>query len=234
MWEPKKTETGHRFRCIPERRQNVNKLSTLHYRIILSFLIIIAITIGTIGTILFLSERQSPSVIETNDIREHHYNKDFDGRSELSLFPTSAWRQTLDYYYYHKEESPEPSIQIYLDCTFNEESFAMESKRLDKLYASQDSYVNYVQFDSTHFCIPAYVAIAGCLDCYEYALLPGDNRIIYVYLQNIDKKDIYFDSSYLPSYYGVSGGGFSMYVLTKPSGEVFYTYAKDKGWVAPD
>lgn len=209
----------------------MKKTSLLHYRIILFFLIVIALAVGIL---LFLLRQQNFSTIETNDIKEHHYNKDFDGRSELALFPAFAWQETLDYYYYHKEGIKEPSIQIYLDCTFDEESYAKESKRLEALYTSQDSYVNYVQFDSTHFCVPAYVTIAGHFNCYEYALLPGDNRIIYVFLQNIDKGDIHFDFTYLPTYYGVSGGGYSMYVLTKPSGEVFYTYAKSKGWVTPD
>lgn len=204
----------------------MSKISARFRRIIFAIFILIVIAVAFL---LFLLQQQKTSVIETDSLSEHIFYEDFDGYSELSLFPYTTWLAT-DYYYYHKDGFSEPSIQIYMECTYDKDSYAKETKRLGALYTSKDDYVNYVYFDSEHFCVPAYVTIAGNQKCYEYALLLDENRIAYVYLQNIDEKSVKFDTSYLPSYYGVSGSGYSMYILTKETGEIFYTYSENGEW----
>lgn len=204
----------------------MRKLSLRFHRV---FFIVFILVVAAVAGILFLLHRQNSSVIETESLSEHMFYKDFDGSSELELFPYTTWLAT-DYYYYHKDGLFGPSIQIYMECTYDKDSYKKETERLGTLYISKDDYVNYALFDSAHFCVPAYVAIAGNQKCYEYALLLDENRIAYVYLQNMDEKAVKFDTSYLPSYYGVSGNGYSMYVLTKESGETFYSYSEDKEW----
>ena len=52
------------------------------------------------------------------------------------------------------------------------------------------------------------VAMANWIDRYEYAItLDDSNTIIYVYLQNMDAKDIHMQSDYLPKYFQDNNAG---------------------------
>ena len=62
-------------------------------------------------------------------------------------------------------------------------------------------------------------------------LLEEEHRIIYVFIQNIDKKEIVFDVNYLPENYSLSDSykenEFSIYMFdSNNKDEKYFTYGK--------
>ena len=83
-----------------------------------------------------------------------------------------------------------------------------ETERLRNLEFSYQDQTNMLYQDEENYCSVAYVAMANWIDRYEYAItLDDSNTIIYVYLQNMDAKDIHMQSDYLPKYFQDNNAG---------------------------
>ena len=90
-----------------------------------------------------------------------------------------------------------------------EEVLYMNVQKNKYAYIVKDGARGYVLYqDEKNYCSVAYVAMANWTDRYEYAItLDDSNTIIYVYLQNMDAKDIHMQADYLPKYFQDNNAG---------------------------
>ncbi len=129
--------------------------------------------------------------------------------SPLAVFP-SADMDTVsqDFYYQTRDEIFAATCQIYLENQYTREQYEAETERLRNLKFSYQDQTNMLYQDEENYCSVAYVAMANWIDRYEYAItLDDSNTIIYVYLQNMDAKDIHMQSDYLPKYFQDNNAG---------------------------
>lgn len=129
--------------------------------------------------------------------------------SPLAVFP-SADMDTVsqDFYYQTRDEIFAATCQIYLENQYTREQYEAETERLRNLEFSYQDQTNMLYQDEENYCSVAYVAMANWIDRYEYAItLDDSNTIIYVYLQNMDAKDIHMQADYLPKYFQDNNGG---------------------------
>ena len=129
--------------------------------------------------------------------------------SPLAVFP-SADMDTVsqDFYYQTRDEIFAATCQIYLENQYTREQYEAETERLRNLKFSYQDQTNMLYQDEENYCSVAYVAMANWTDRYEYAItLDDSNTIIYVYLQNMDAKDIHMQSDYLPKYFQDNNAG---------------------------
>ena len=129
--------------------------------------------------------------------------------SPLAVFP-SADMDTVsqDFYYQTRDEIFAATCQIYLENQYTREQYEAETERLRNLKFSYKDQTNMLYQDEENYCSVAYVAMANWTDRYEYAItLDDSNTIIYVYLQNMDAKDIHMQSDYLPKYFQDNNAG---------------------------
>ncbi|MCD7835315.1 MAG: hypothetical protein LUG83_01365, partial [Lachnospiraceae bacterium] len=123
--------------------------------------------------------------------------------SPLIVFPDKEIQSVSeDFYYQFSDEIFSPVCQIYLKKEYTPEQFINESKRLESEQLNYVGQTNNLYFDENNFYYDAYVALADWSDRYEYALMLNDeNTIIYVYLENMTKEDLYMSELYLPLYF---------------------------------
>ena len=129
--------------------------------------------------------------------------------SPLAVFP-SVDMDTVsqDFYYQTRDEIFAATCQIYLENQYTREQYEAETERLRNLKFSYQDQTNMLYQDEENYCSVAYVAMANWTDRYEYAItLEDSNTIIYVYLQNMDAKDIHMQSDYLPKYFQDNNAG---------------------------
>lgn len=146
-------------------------------------------------------------------IKEHYesaadYGKqNYQGIAGLSLFPDAdvLGGDVNDFYYDCKGNKLYQEYQIYLECSYDTEAYEREKKRLlsvtDKVTGRS---VIYSEEETSLPCVYAMLYDEG----FEYALFAPENRIIYIYLQGVDIRNLYFDRKYLPKDYGQAGYAF--------------------------
>lgn len=112
------------------------------------------------------------------------------------------------FYYQTRDEIFAATCQIYLENQYTREQYEAETERLRNFEFSYQDQTNMLYQDEKNYCSVAYVAMANWTDRYEYAItLDDSNTIIYVYLQNMDAKDIHMQSDYLPKYFQDNNAG---------------------------
>ncbi len=106
-----------------------------------------------------------------------------------------------------------------LDITYTEEDYVKEIERLESYYISHEykgeqfnAYLLYdkdcVYFNYAAYIYSYYFNGDGARSC-EYVLLLGNNRIAYIYLNDVTEKALRMDKSYVPKDYydGYKMGG---------------------------
>lgn len=154
-----------------------------------------------------LAEKDPYPVREHYESEEDYGKQNYQGIAGLSLFPTSdAVRgQVKDFYYDCQGNKLYQEYQIYLECIYDEESYEAEKKRL--LAVTDDKTGRYVIYSEEEMKFPCVYAMLYD-EGYEYALFAPENKIIYIYLQGTDVRNLYFDRGYLPKDYGQAGYAF--------------------------
>lgn len=105
----------------------------------------------------------------------------------------------VEFYFSYQDVWDDPACQVFLQCTYNEEDYQLEKKRLEaakKVYGSKEQTL--LQAKEGIFNYPCYVAVFNYNYAYEYALLTGEHEITYIYVSFISKDEIQFDKDYLP------------------------------------
>lgn len=146
------------------------------------------------------------------------YSKKMD--SKLLIFPDSVHAARISAY----RMSLNPGIldikgYVILDCTYDKEYFDLEMQRIKNIVNTVEtrggSHTNPVIYIPAEYYYPAYAAIDGYDDKYEYALINEDNReVVYVYVSNLELGNFYF-GKYLKTdrtvYQEKKKDGFSIY-----------------------
>lgn len=112
--------------------------------------------------------------------------------------PESA--QDTDFYFYYQDTWNVPTLEVFLQCTYDEEDYQAEVQRLENTQKRYGSTVRTLLKDEEErFPFPAYIAVDGYWSSYEYALLSGERQITYIY--TACKHSEYLekvDAAYLP------------------------------------
>ena len=94
---------------------------------------------------------------------------------------------------------------IALDITYSESEYDAEIARLQgwqRTYNYQNTQgMVGLLYDTENFQYPAFVASYNLMLAYEYALILDDYRIVYVYINWIEKGESRLDDAYLPNNY---------------------------------
>lgn len=131
--------------------------------------------------------------------------QNYTGISKLALFPDdhAMTGKILDFYYDCKGEELYQTYQIYLNCQYEPESYETEKNRL--LHITDETTGTTALYSTDEFSFPGVYAMLYD-DGHEYALFSDkDYSIIYIYLQGVDRRNLYFDTTLLPKDYGQYG-----------------------------
>ena len=156
-------------------------------------------------------------------------------RTGYITFPEEIPEGTLETEFYHKYRDTlfSPTVQTYLKCKYTDVAFKKEILRLEntsKTYGNRKEVLK--RDDEGKYNYPAYIAVENAADTYEYALITGDNEIVYIFTMYGDEVSLGFDKKYLPSDYMTEegkefGSGFSIYYATVSKDSISEDYSRD-------
>lgn len=175
-----------------------------------TLMIIIAVSKGCVQGCAELSKKQTSDSIEdanywweTNpeDYVVSHYG--------FALMPVKSGNAVInDYLFSWYPTLLDDSIELFIDCTYSEEDYAREVRRLNSVdfcritadSPNEDAVYGSGTFEATEgFLTTAIVGVLKRGEGAEYALLyEEENRIVYVYLQYWPRYRLDIDSLYLP------------------------------------
>ena len=166
----------------------------------------------------------------TTDIAEYGDFEGFHGYSKLDVFPKQIdeGMEIQEYYYYYADTFLDSTAQIYLECGYDKAGYDEETERLSGIQEEYRGKVQQIVYDTESFAYPAYVAIDADNHCYEYALLLGDYRIAYVFLQFMEEDKIVFPTEYLPERYEQRENGYSIYLFQDENGDRYGDFSGRK------
>lgn len=161
--------------------------------------------------LLFQPFSSNKNEAEVYPVKEHYeqtvdYGKqDYQGIAGLALFPDSenVTGQIEEFYYDCKGNKLYQEYQIYLECTYEKDAYEAEKHRvLNITDKNTERKVGYSEEETKFPCVYAMLYDEG----YEYALLSEEEcKVIYIYLQGKDRRELVFDETYLPRDYGQRG-----------------------------
>ena len=187
----------------------------------ISFVIIVIRIMLVAGVISFAVQDGWKDCYTSTNIDDYGVFEGFDGYSKLDIFPKqiSDNMEVYKYSYYYADTFLDPTAQIYLECSYEENDYLREIERLEGIQEEYEGRIQSIVYDTDSFSYPAYVTIDADNHCYEYALLIGEKRIAYVFLQFIKEEDIAFSMEYLPKEYEQKETGYSIYVFEYQNGD---------------
>ncbi len=141
--------------------------------------------------------------------------------------------QVLDYYHYYRDTFNTPTVQTYLKCVYDDASYRAEIDRLEntsKTYGNRR--MELLRDEKKKFNFPVYIAVENAAHSYEYALLSGENEIVYIYTSYIEKNKVKFDEAYLPYDFMTEegrefGSGYSIYYASASSSAIDTDFTRD-------
>lgn len=178
------------------------------------------------GVIVFAEQAGRKDSYTSTDINEYRTFDNFRGHSKLDVFPEqiSGNMEVHGYSYYYADTFLDPTAQIYLECSYDGDGYLKEIERLKGIQEEYKGRVQTVVYDTESFSYPAYVTINANDHCYEYALLLGEERIAYIFLQFIKEEEIVFPAEYLPEGYEEKKDGYSIYIFWGENGDGHCVY----------
>ena len=192
----------------------------------ISFVIIVIRVMLVAGVISFAVQDGWKDCYTSTNIDDYGVFEGFDGYSKLDIFPKqiSDNMEVYKYSYYYADTFLDPTAQIYLECSYEENDYLREIERLEGIQEEYEGRIQSIVYDTDSFSYPAYVTIDADNHCYEYALLIGKKKIAYVFLQFIKEEDIAFSMEYLPKEYEQKETGYSIYVFEYQNGDSHCVY----------
>lgn len=173
----------------------------------------------------------------TEDIADYSqiYEKDID--SGLIVFPDEITEEMSETkFYFSYETTWEPTVSIFLQCTYTPEEFQAEVNRLEvtrKVYGGTEKKL--LRDEEGKYPYPAYVAIENHHSAYEYAMLTGENQITYIYTVYFNRDEVQFGQEYLPTDYMEEQkdqfyDGYSIYMkrVDRVEGDISYDNTKEE------
>ncbi len=168
---------------------------------------------------------------ETSKVEDYLCKENYLGHGQLLIFPEELpkYDDGITYYFYCRDTIFQPTCQIYLKCTYNEDDYEKECDRLSNISVTYEGQTQNIRFEENSFTLPAYVAMNGWCSCYEYALVnEAEHTIEYIYLQQNVEDAIKFDLDKLPDTFGIQEyeglSEFSIYHFETPNGGYVSAY----------
>lgn len=163
--------------------------------------------------------------------------KDDQFHSGLYIFPQDICPDTEDinFMYVCEKQKWKNNYEIILRVKYTEDEYKKEVKRLSglncEIMGSDGITTNKIMYTEDAYDYPAYVAIQGCDESYEYALtIDEEKEIVYVFFKGFEFFSL--PSQYIPQKYkngdyviDNSWDNFNMYYFTEKNGD--HTYYKD-------
>lgn len=208
-------------------------------RIVKGILIGAALTLVTLVVILFvlvyLFFWGGPAK-ETRDIEDYEKVLSYPYiQTAYIVFPEELPEGTLEteFYSYYRDTFGSPTIQTYLKCVYDEETYKEEICRLEntsKKYANKEKRL--LRDTEQKFQYPAYIAVENAAHRYEYALLTGDNEITYINTAWVEREHMKCPQEYLPYDFMTEegrefGSGYSIYYSSVSSNAISTDYTRD-------
>lgn len=181
-------------------------------KVIIYVALVIAILFLGIMTIYLFFYGEIPEV--HTSISEYGEWDDFDGYSGLKIFPTQlANAEIQEYYYFSQDVLEAPKCQIYLQVKYDDTTYEKEVLRLKNInIVRNEQNKNVIWNDFEKFVSTAYICEYAWNNCYEYALIFDDmNTVVYIFLQNIEEKDVVFNKIFMPIKYGEERESYCIY-----------------------
>ena len=197
------------------------------------------VTLITLAIVLlmFIFTDGPPDVITGIENYEEAITKYDDMRTGLVIFPETIPESATeaDFYFSYQFIWDDPDMEVFLQCTYNEEDYRKEIIRLENTQKQYGSVVRtQISDEEGAYPYPAYIAVDGHSYCYEYALLTGERQITYIYSSLNYKDDLKkIDEKYLPSHFDSRqdelefGEGHSIYLESKTDSGISYDYTRD-------
>lgn len=187
--------------------------------------IISVITLGTLLVVfglLFLFG--GPAEVHTDVSEYENTLTQYDNiHTAFIVFPEELPDSAKDteFYFSYQDTLFDPTVEVFLQCTYDEEDYQAEILRLENTKKQYGATVRTLKKDAVErFSYPVYIAMDGYDYTYEYALLTGENQITYVYTSFMDTGSLKkVDSKYLPSDYDkrqeelTGPEGYSIYLM---------------------
>ncbi len=173
---------------------------------------------------------------ETRDIEDYEKVLSYPYiQTAYIVFPEELPKGTLEteFYSYYRDTFGSPTIQTYLKCVYDEETYKEEIRRLEntsKKYANKEKRL--LRDTEQKFQYPAYIAVENAAHKYEYALLTGDNEITYINTAWVEREHMKCPKEYLPYDFMTEegrefGSGYSIYYSSVSSNAISTDYTRD-------
>lgn len=139
--------------------------------------------------------------------------EEFDGYSGLKIFPENIKKEQIKEYYFESQDILEaPRAQVYALIEYKKDDYDKEIERLKQLMIEYGNERKGVMYNEEYFPKPAYISEYNWMGCYEYAIHDEkNNRIAYIFYQNIEPDDLKIDKQYLPREENVENIIYSIY-----------------------
>lgn len=180
----------------------------------------------------------------TTNIKNYQQIYEKEMQTGLIVFPDEITEDMSDteFSFYWKDTWDDPTVSIFLQCTYTEEAYEAEVERLEytrKVYGG--TVRRLMKDEGEKYPYPAYVAIDNHHSTYEYALLSGEREITYIHTGWFDRENVKFSQEYLPKDFMVTQedpflDGYSIYIkkIDNAMGYISTDYTKDENVVVTD
>lgn len=165
-------------------------------------------------------------------------------QSGLIVFPDEITKEMSDteFSFYWKDTWDDPTVSIFLQCTYTEDAYEAEVERLEYTRKVYGGTVRKLMRDEEgKYPFPAYIAIDNHHHTYEYALLTGEREITYIHTGWFERDRVKFGQEYLPSDYMAEQedaflDGYSIYVksVDNAMGFMDLDFTKDENVMVTD
>lgn len=180
----------------------------------------------------------------TSNINKYHQIYEKKLQTGLITFPDEITEDMSDteFSFYWKDTWDDPTVSIFLQCTYTQEAYEAEIERLEctrKVYGG--TVRRLMKDEGKNYPFPAYIAIDNHHHTYEYALLSGEREITYIHTGWFDREHVKFSQEYLPKDYMKEQedpflDGYSIYVkfVDTAMGFMSTDYTKNENVIVTD
>ncbi len=174
--------------------------------IVIGVVLSIITLVALLGVFMMFFLFGGPPVVTTNiEKYQEKIFADNNAKTGFIVFPEEIAQsaEDIDFYYYYQDTWNAPTLEVLLQCSYSEEDYSAEISRLENTKKCYGSTVRTLQKEGVgRFNYPAYIAIDGYWDSYEYALVSGERQITYIYTAYKNSENLKkVEAVYLPSNY---------------------------------
>lgn len=186
---------------------------------------------------LFFFLGSPPEVLEGAEEYEEMFTSYAEMHTSMITFPEEIPEsaENIDFYFSCQDTWNRPTVEAFLQCTYDEKDYEAEIERLENTQKKYGSVVRtLIQDEEGTFPYPAYIAVEGHHYMYEYALLTGEQQITYIYTEHHNSDNLNkIEKKYLPGNFDTKqhnigdGEGYSIYLASKDKLGWSYDYSRD-------